>query len=78
VCASKRAFLELEFVQHAGLTAYLWLPWSQSQAAWRHGIVIISIQSFSLGIWLVTVIGCYLYWRSEKSGFREVTNRRRW
>lgn len=60
------------FVQHAGLTAYMWQLWSQSEEAWRHSIGIIAVQSFSLGIWLVTVIGCYLYWRWEKWGRREI------
>lgn len=62
------------FVQYAGLTAYMWQIWSQSQAAWQQSIVIISIQSFSLGISLVTVIGCYLSWRWEKWGRREVAS----
>ena len=56
------------FVQYVGLTAYMWQIWSQSEKAWQHSIAIIAIQSFSLGIWLVTVIGCYLYWRWEKWG----------
>ncbi len=60
------------FVQYAGLTAYMWQIWSQSEKAWQHSIAIISIQSFSLGIWLVTLIGCYLYWRWEKWGRREI------
>lgn len=62
------------FIQYAGLTAYMWQTWSQSEEAWRHSIAIIAIQSFSLGIWLVTVIGCYLYWRWEKWGRREVAS----
>jgi hypothetical protein len=56
------------FVQYAGLTAYMWQIWSKSQEAWQHSIAIIAIQSFYLGIWIVMVIGCYLYWRSEKWG----------
>ncbi len=66
------ALLGTLFVQYAALMAYLWQQWSQSQAAWQQSIVIISIQSFSFGIWLVTVIGCYLYWRWEKWGRREI------
>jgi hypothetical protein len=62
------------FVQFAGLTAYMWQIWSQSEKAWQHSIAIIAIQSFSLGIWLVTVIGCYLFWRWEKWGRREVAS----
>ncbi len=56
------------FLQYAGLTAYMWQQWSQSKEAWQHSIAIIAIQSFYLGIWVVTTIGCYLYWRSEKWG----------
>jgi RNA polymerase sigma factor (sigma-70 family) len=55
-------------VQYAGLTAYMWQQWSQSKEAWQHSIAIIAIQSCYLGIWVVTAIGCYLYWRSEKWG----------
>lgn len=56
------------FLQYAGLTAYMWQQWCQSKEAWQHSIAIIAIQSFSLGIWLVTLIGCHLYWRWEKWG----------
>jgi RNA polymerase sigma factor (sigma-70 family) len=56
------------FLQYAGLTAYMWQQWSKSQEAWQHSIAIIAIQSFYLGFWIVTVIGCYFYWRSEKWG----------
>ncbi len=56
------------FAQYAGLTIYMWQQWSQSKEAWQHSIAIIAIQSFYLGIWVVTAIGCYLYWRSEKWG----------
>ena len=58
------------FLQYAGLTAYMWQQWSNSQEAWQHSIAIIAIQSFYLGFWVVTVIGCYLWWRSEKWGHK--------
>jgi RNA polymerase sigma factor (sigma-70 family) len=58
------------FLQYAGLTAYMWQQWSQSKEAWQHSIPIIAIQSFYLGVWIVMVIGCYLYWRSEKWGHK--------
>ena len=58
------------FLQYAGLTAYMWQQWSKSQEAWQHSIPIIAIQSFYLGVWIVMVIGCYLYWRSEKWGHK--------
>lgn len=64
------ALISTLFLQYAGLTAYMWQQWSQSQEAWQHSIAIIAIQSFYLGIWIVTVIGCYLYWRSEKWGHK--------
>jgi len=60
------------FIQYAGLTAYIWQQWSRSHEAWQQSIAIIAIQSFYFGIWIVTVTGCYLYWRWEKWGHREV------
>lgn len=62
------------FLQYAGFTAYMWQQWSKSQEAWQHSIAIIDIQSFYLGFWVVTVIGCYLYWCREKWGRREVVS----
>jgi RNA polymerase sigma factor (sigma-70 family) len=56
------------FLQYAGLLAYMWQQWSLSKEAWQHSIVIIAIQAFYLGMWIVTVVGCYLYWRREKWG----------
>lgn len=55
------------FVQFAGLTACFWHQWSQT-GAWQAFIAIIAIQSLSLGVWLVTIIISYLYWRWEKWG----------
>jgi hypothetical protein len=68
---SRRVLMALTgalFVQHAGLTAYMWQISSQPKEAWRHSIGIIAFQSFYLGIWLVMAIGFYLYWRWEKKG----------
>ena len=62
------ALISALLIQYAALTAYIWQQWSRSQEAWQHSIAIIAIQSFYLGMLIVTVIGCYLYWRWEKWG----------
>ena len=54
------------FPQYAGMTACMWQRGTLSKDTWQNSIAIIAIPSFYLGIWVVTLIGCYVYWRSEK------------
>lgn len=58
----------LLFVQFVGLTGFFWQHWSQSKEVWQHFSAIVAIQSLNLGVWIIAVIGSYLYWRWENWG----------
>ncbi len=67
-----RALIGALFPQDAGLTAHMSQQGGLSKDTWQNSIAIIAIPSFYLGIWVVTLIGCYLYWRSKKGRWRRV------